>query len=419
MDYRNLSIESDYLRKAKAFHQLKVNFREWSRLSIEVPVNSLEAASDLLKKYQINIPRLVLPYVDHPLTLYRARAIAADSNADIWDPKAFSYPPASLLPNFQRASAPGYPVFYGAFDGKTVMEEVTINGEQTIKPGDTIYVSKWTVKPGHRFNLATLTLPNITSDQQQFSELTKKILDDFENLFTNEDVFFKKSQMFLFREVSDLFLNGKHVQSGIIAHDILYNTGEVNGMRIDGIIYPSCVNNFRSINCALHPDFVDRALELESVQKFTFREFENDGAFGHLSYFGKLKNNKVCWSTFFTEIKPHQYSVQLGLEFDWTPDKRLAAKFVKNGQEIDLRAYCTDLVNRIDLSGHIVKQQNMPLYMAHTPGLYHHDIPQAAGTAYLVDNDGHHNEIDRIRIVMPMTWTTKEIPYQEVLKRKN
>lgn len=420
MDHRNLSVEPAYLQKAKAFHQLKANFREWSKLSADMPVDSLEAASDLLKKYQINIPRLILPDVDHPLTLHRARLISADSIEDISDPKTFSYPPACRLHNFQRASAPGYPVFYGAFDGKTVMEEITINGQQTIKPGDTIYVSEWTVKAGHKFNLATLTLPEITSDHQQFSELTKKILNDFEYLFVNEDVFFKKSQEFLFREVSDLFLNGRHVQSGIIAHDILYNTGEVNGMRIDGIIYPSCVNNFRSINCALHPDFVDRALVLKSVRKFTFQEFADDGAYGHLSYFGKLKNNKICWSTLFTEIKPHQHSVQLGLEFDWTLEKRLDAKFVMNGQEIDLRAYCADLANRIDLSQHIVKQENIPLYMAHTPGLYHHDMPQAEGTAYLVGNDdGMRNKIDLIRIIMPMTWTTKEIPYSEVLKRKN
>lgn len=71
------------------------------------------------------------------------------------------------------------------------------------------------------------------------SKLNKRIYSEVRRIFNNEEEFFAKTQKFLFQNMSELFLSGNYLQSGIIAHKIIYGTPEIQGIKINGIIYPS------------------------------------------------------------------------------------------------------------------------------------------------------------------------------------
>lgn len=271
------------------------------------------------------------------------------------------------------------------------------------------------MKEGVRANYANLTTREITEPHQLSAEITKNTFREFERIFKDQEDFFKKTQSLLFEESSALFLKGSHIQSGTIAHEILYNTQEAEGIRINGIMYPSVCNGFRSINFALHPDFVDQSLELLSVQKFTFREFANNGSHGNVSYFGKLEGGKVVWTTLFSELKIQDFKIELALDPGWTAQEINKAICIFKGAEINLRDYCAKRVDAIDLSKNIVKQDDLNLYEDNTESVFVLEQKLDDGVAFLQQGERIHG-ISTIRMLIPFFMRTKIIDPTEVLK---
>jgi hypothetical protein len=63
----------------------------------------------------------------------------------------------------------------------------------------------------------------------------------------------------------------------------------------DGILYPSCSNNFNSINYAFLSYFVDQKITMEVVRKLSFEEFTEQQAHSTGFYFGVIDKGKVVW----------------------------------------------------------------------------------------------------------------------------
>jgi hypothetical protein len=223
----SFKIEGNYLQKLKELKNLKDDFIRWKLALDKENHLSLKDSLKLLKEFNITIPRILIPNFSHPLKLYRVRVISSGSDEDLTKKSTFSYPPAEFVKDYQRANAPGYPVFYGAFDAKTAFEEIRCNGNEKIKKGDKVFFSEWRVKENSKYSLAHLTLSSLTGEEYMLSKLNQRIYSELQRIFSTEEEFFAKTQKFLFQSMSELFLSGSYLQSGIIAHQIIYDTPEI------------------------------------------------------------------------------------------------------------------------------------------------------------------------------------------------
>ncbi|HXI01200.1 MAG TPA: hypothetical protein VNI52_13115 [Sphingobacteriaceae bacterium] len=402
---------------SKELRKVKANFKKWNALLQTYDNISWETAHSLLKKFDIRIPRLVIHNITHSLKLYRVRAFSQESAEDISDPRTFSYPPNEKVKTFQRANIPYHTVFYGAFDGKTAFEELKLNGNQTIKRGDIIFLSEWTIKEGSQYNLAQLTLPEISEEEQLYGDLTKKVYSEINRIFDSESAVFAEEQKFLYQQASKIFLSGSYIQSGILAHQILYKTPEVQGVKIDGILYPSFSNNFRSINCALHPDFVDKNLRLESIRKLSFEEFTDEGAQTVSQYFGEVQKGKIIWKTYFSELFVKTFSTKMELSEEWSEDERINARFFVSGRETNIKEYCHSQVDSIDLSKSNIPGEHEAAFRANEDFVFVFEQHFDPGISYLKYND-RINDITIIRWKIPLKASTREVKPLEVYNSK-
>jgi len=397
---------------ATELQEVKSNFKKWEKLMLTFDDITWEAADDLLKKYEIRVPRLVMPGITYPMKLYRVRVFPSGSTEDISDPNAFSYPPHERVTTFQRANIPSYPVFYGAFDGKTAFEEVRVNGNEKIKRGDTVFLSEWKVKDGTAYNLAHLTLPEISDHQQLFGDITKKVYSEITRIFKDESIAFAEEQSYLYQQASKIFLSGSYLQSGVLAHEILYKTPEVNGIKIDGILYPSCANNFRSVNCAFHPDFVDQFLKLESVRKLSFEEFTDQGAQTVGKYFGEIENEKIIWKSYFSELFVNTFTTEVELDEEWPENDIKTSKVLIEGKESEIGQYCEAIVQAIDLSNKPLQPEDS--FRANKDFIFMYEQRFDPGVGFLKNND-RINQINVIRWKIPLKTSTKPVSTSEVM----
>lgn len=398
---------------ATQLQKVKSNFKKWERLMLTFDDITWEIAHDLLKKYDIRIPRLVMPGVTHPLKLYRVRVFSPGNTEDISNPATFSYPPHKRVTNFQRANIPYNPVFYGAFDGKTAFEEVRINGNEVIKRGDIVFLSEWTVREGTSYNIAHLTLPEIAGDEQLFGDITKKVYSEITRIFKGESIAFAEEQSYLYQQASKIFLSGSYLQSGVLAHEILYKTPEVNGIKIDGILYPSCANNFRSVNCAFHPEFVDQFLKLESVRKLSFEEFTDQGAQTVGKYFGDIENEKIIWKSYFSELFVNTFTTEVELDEEWPENDIKTSKVLIEGKESEIEQYCEAIVQAIDLSKTPLQPEDS--FRANKDFIFIYEQRFDPGVGFLKNND-RINQINVIRWKIPLKTSTKRVSTLEVME---
>jgi len=242
------------------------HFDDWNEAIADNEHLPLKQADLLLKKFLPYFPHIEFSKMDYPITIYRARVISNDSKEDIADPRTFSYPPISKSTTYQRASVPGFPVFYGTMDAKTAIEELRTNSVEPIKKGDQFYLSEWRVKSGVLCTFNCLTFATIVGEDYLISSLTKRINFALKTILKDTSAQFQEAQTFLYNQISQLFLTGKYLQSGTIAYHILYDNSNSGDKSPDGILYPSCSNNFNSINCAFIPRFVDQNMQMEVVR---------------------------------------------------------------------------------------------------------------------------------------------------------
>jgi hypothetical protein len=268
--------------------KIKSEVEKWKILANQKEAIPTDEALLLFKKHFEYYPSITIPDATHGLNIYRTRVIPKDSEEDITDPKTFSYAPATKTFNYQRANTPGYPVFYAAIDSKTAIQELRISSAETIKRGDQIYLSEWRVKQGAKCDLNCLTMPDIIGEKYFIGPIAQQLNFAIPLILSKMEPQLREVQIYLMAELASIFLKGSYFQSGIIAHHLIYEARDNKTDYADGIVYPSCANNFESLNYALHPNFVDNSMEIVSVRKISFDEFTEHGFRSTNGYFGEF-----------------------------------------------------------------------------------------------------------------------------------
>lgn len=411
----DLSIPPDHLQKLRELQKTKDSFEKWRKHLDSNRDLNLRQALQSMEDFGIRIPRIVRPYLNFPMTLYRTRVISENSGEDISNIKTLSYPPSTST--FQRASVPGYPVFYGAIDQKTAMEELRINGQQ-LKKGDVVFLSEWKVREGIKYSLVNFTLPEITGEHQLSSDMNKKLDSEIHHIFQHMDEYFKKSQVYLYWESCKLFLKGSYLQSGTIAHDALFQTADVADISIAGILYPSCCNQYRSMNAVFKPDFVDEYMELVAVKKVIFKEFSEEGAFLTESYFAKISGNTIQWHSYQTTILHTQFKMQLDTEYQWPGEMIDNSSLYIHQWLTDLHTYCKEKASEIDLSDYKIPEDQKQLYYNGTEMLFVNELRFSEGVAYL-KTGRKKNRLKVLRIYIPAEFSTPIVDPMKVLANKS
>lgn len=391
--------------------ELEQKFADWEHNLANNVDYSIEQIFKIFEECKIPITRLTIPKQVYPNKFFRARIISPNSTEDLSNPNTYSYPPIANTTSYQRANVPGFPVFYAALDAHTALEEVRKNGINPIESGDIIFLSEWRLKGQAEISLKYLTLPEIIEEDQLYSKLTKKVYKELEGLFAEMGINHVKFQSALFERISRLFLGGNYFQSSIIAYYIMFMTPKLEGIKIDGIIYPSCSNNFRSVNCALNPEFVNDNLELVGVCKLRFNEFSNFGANVSNTYSGTFKNNKVLWTSQVSELLTNEYDAILISDFQWDKAKTNSALFYYKSELADFDAFCKQELKSIDKFKEIKPKEGHPVDMSKELACIY-EISMDSKTTFLKSGD-EINPIYMLKLIVPLrTFTQKISPYK-------
>ncbi|MCT4560732.1 MAG: RES family NAD+ phosphorylase [Crocinitomicaceae bacterium] len=173
--------------------------------------------------------------------------------------ETFSFPPSPK--NFGRAHIPKFPVFYGALNVKTAIEE------SRIKNGEEFYLSHWVILPNQ----------NLHAHYQCFDSngtggvFYERILDQLTEAFKNVPDTAFEALMYTQKRVTDLFkLNSEknYNITSAIAHNLLYQLR--NSIVDTPILFYSSILGGKDDYClAIHPSLAsDKSrFKLKSVLK--------------------------------------------------------------------------------------------------------------------------------------------------------
>jgi hypothetical protein len=402
-------VELDY-----DIEELEAKFKNWETTLTKTVDVSLSHTLKVFDDCEIPITRMTIPNKAHPSKFFRARIISSNSCEDLSDPKTYSYPPIANTKSYQRANVPGYPVFYGALDAHTALEEIKKPGVEPLEKDDIIFLSEWRLKEGADITLNYLTLPEIIEENQLYSMLTRKVYKELKELFSEKGAKYVDYQLALFERISRLFLGENYLQSSVIAYNIMFLTPKIEGLKIDGIIYPSCSNQFRSVNCALSPEFVDDNLELVGVSKLKFNQFSDLGAEVSNTYVGTFDGNKISWTSQVSELLTDEYDTIFISELQWDEAKTTAAHFYFNSEITDLDTFCKQELKSTDKFKEIKSKEGIPLDLSKKLACIYELNVDSKSTFLKSGNEI--NPIHMLQLVIPLKTFTQEITQTEVLK---
>lgn len=157
------------------------------------------------------------------------------------------YPPFKNITNFQRCNPPNKPMFYCSPDPASIFYELDV------KPGDNIYISKWSAIS----NFIILQMaPNVAETSGNHAQ--DIILTFFETKFSQPIHETYSSQYKITSAIAE------HMSKGDIVND--------ENIEIGAISYPSVSHPGRSENIAIRPEIVDTCLRLDYVEEINVKE---------------------------------------------------------------------------------------------------------------------------------------------------
>jgi len=189
-------------------------------------------------------------------------------------------------------------------------------------------------------------------------------------------------------ELASIFLKGNYFQSGVIAHHLIYESRKTRPNYANGIVYPSCANNFESLNFALHPTFVDKSMELINVRKISFDEFTNEGFRSKSIYFANVINGSIQWLKYVSNMHM-DFEVSLKLKDEWPSVRVNSATFYEGEKEWIFDQFCDDLIENVDFSGHSINPENEKAYIDGTGVVFDLTFEFDDGQCTFKDADGY------------------------------
>lgn len=206
--------------------------------------------------------------------------------------KTFSYP---TNPGLGRANLPGYPVLYTADNPHTAIYEKTVSDPEYYT-GKSLYLSEWKMRPNTEMNTIML-LYGIIDPDHFYYEIAISIFEKMQKTMKIYSKESRKSLEFTTRALGEIFKHDHYHLSSALANHWLSTHRDSPIVHVDCLMYPSVRKAKSAVNFAFHHEFVDKQMEIVSVQKIKINDFSEQGANYTLEQLGKVNGDSVQWHT--------------------------------------------------------------------------------------------------------------------------
>ncbi len=254
-------------------------------------INQVE--SIIFEEFQI-LPNLFkkLKFSDFNLKIFRARPLGSFTNINLFS--EHRYPPIEHT-TFGRCNFPKNPVFYSSNNALTaLMETVRANNSNKRK----FCITKWKIVQSDEELIFQHFLGDKLDPENPFKELVDKEIIQLKEFFKDkltEDQ--KNGLIYLVKFLSDSFINDSNYSvSASLAYRAIFANHQ---LPTDILMYPSIQTQFRGVNLAIHPNFVDNRMYVQRFYIVDLVNYEKStGIFKiNISKYGLANKSNIQWKT--------------------------------------------------------------------------------------------------------------------------
>jgi hypothetical protein len=314
----NLDIEKfpSHKETIKSIERLKkLEFPKFNKSdNVEDFVKEIEALIQTEFEFLPNIFKFI-EHKNFGLPFYRVRELNSFNNKNLFS--EHSYPPINLV-GFGRCNFPKFPVFYCSDNPMISLMEVL---RENNLEGKKYCISKWELKKSNeKLAFQTFIQTDLHPDnnfnvlKNKESEQLQKPIDERINLDKQAGI------VELTKYLQNIFINDNSYElSATLAHRTLYAR---HNFATDILIYPSKQSNYKGINMAIHPNFVDNNLK---VKRFYIVELKNiNKSIGKFditfSKYATIEKNVIIWKDLKPEDKDYKNFLMEDFKSMITPD---------------------------------------------------------------------------------------------------
>jgi hypothetical protein len=227
-----------------------------------------------------------------PLRFYRCRPLDTIMNINLI--REHSYPPINQCVNPQRANLPYHPVFYCSDNLHTCLFE-TIRTTFSEKKEREYCISLWKIRKKTKTVIAPFLLDLVDESNVYRQHAFKQIYDRLPDL-VNEGIPADRIPgiIELMKFYSRVFVSDSadYPISSFLAHEYLY---AAHSLRTDIFLYPSVIAELKTINMAVHPNFVDDNMYLAYLLIASVNYLSSGEVNVRVTKYGTVDNGRIEW----------------------------------------------------------------------------------------------------------------------------
>lgn len=243
------------------------------------------------------------------------------SNQRLTDPSYLGAPPEKFINNYGRANYPNNSVFYGTFDRLTILNE--------LKPqiGDLITITEWVPKDPTFEMVCCAIFKNWELYNGSINVEMRIIADDYEEALKRFSIVQATQVDLLNQFVADEFTkpvdrvnSSNYFFSAYFAKRIFEEMRDMDGRRIDAILYPSVAMRGSFNNIAAQPNTIYKNYEISKVSDCVIVQVPSLESKGHFMHgigetnYPAILDDRINWKeTYFQPAEDLKYFVE---EFD-------------------------------------------------------------------------------------------------------
>lgn len=231
---------------------------------------------------------------------FRAREIESFTNINLI--REHSYPPIN---NTQkgRCNFPKFPVFYCSDNPLTAVLEIAKDSQNKNKK---YCVSKWEFSSPNETVMFENFLQTDLPEQNPYLEIRNGLKDKISSPFKislNKELDKTQEEGIIehLKFLNSAFVNdNSYSLSATLAHRSLYAN---HNYRTDVLMYPSVQTQFKGVNLAMQPNFIENCLKMTRLYILNLNNYnsEKDTVEITISKFAVVEKNVIMWK----EIKPN------------------------------------------------------------------------------------------------------------------
>ncbi|MBW8201842.1 RES domain-containing protein [Flagellimonas abyssi] len=254
--------------------------KEYIKAVQDIIFTDFEFIPNILKRLKPS--KFLLPF-------YRVRAVSSFTDINLFS--EHSYPPIKLT-GFNRCNFPNSPVFYCSDNPLVALKEVVRNNDySSIK----YCLSKWELDDSENEIIFQSFLHMPLLDGSDYKSLRDAEIEQFQTLFngiTDDQVL---GLIELLKFLHNAFINDANYElSAALAYRSL---NPPHNYATDILMYPSIQTDYKGVNMAIHPNFVDNRMKLLRFYIVELKSHNLDSGRFNISItkYGLINRNKITW----------------------------------------------------------------------------------------------------------------------------